>query len=77
MNSLAVFGLGPIEVIVILAIILLIFGANRLPGVGSALGSGLKNFRKALRENEDDEEKKEKKSIAPQNHEEKNEKKDE
>jgi sec-independent protein translocase protein TatA len=39
--------LGPTELIVILVIVLLIFGAGKLPEVGSALGRGIKEFKKA------------------------------
>lgn len=36
------------ELIIILAVILLLFGAGRLPEAGKALGEGIRNFRKAL-----------------------------
>lgn len=42
------FGLGPAELIVILAVGLLIFGPGRLPEIGGALGRGIKDFRRAL-----------------------------
>jgi len=35
------------ELIVILLIVLVVFGANKLPGIGDALGRSIKNFRKA------------------------------
>jgi sec-independent protein translocase protein TatA len=38
---------GPMELIIILVIVLMIFGAGKLPEVGSALGKGLKEFKKA------------------------------
>ncbi|MFZ5647081.1 MAG: Sec-independent protein translocase subunit TatA/TatB [Bacillota bacterium] len=41
------FGIGPWELILILAIALVIFGPGKLPEVGKALGNGLKEFRKA------------------------------
>ena len=44
------FGLGVPELLVLLVIIVLIFGATRLPQIGEGLGKGIKNFRGALRE---------------------------
>jgi len=38
------------ELLVILVIILIIFGAGKLPEIGSALGRGIKNFKKATHE---------------------------
>jgi sec-independent protein translocase protein TatA len=40
-------GLGMPELIVILVIILIIFGAGKLPEIGSGLGKGIRNFKKA------------------------------
>lgn len=53
-------GLGMPELIVILVIILIIFGAGKLPEIGSGIGKGIKNFKKATRDVELDEENKEK-----------------
>ncbi len=36
------------EILLVLAILLLIFGASRLPEAGRALGEGIRNFKKAL-----------------------------
>jgi len=44
------FGIGIPELLIILVIILIIFGAGKLPEIGSALGKGIKNFKKANRE---------------------------
>ena len=44
------FGLGMGEMLVILVIVLIIFGAGRLPELGEGLGKGIKNFRKATSE---------------------------
>ncbi|GAB6065022.1 hypothetical protein JCM9492_01140 [Aquifex pyrophilus] len=41
-------GISMTELIIILAVILLLFGAGRLPEAGKALGEGIRNFRKAL-----------------------------
>jgi sec-independent protein translocase protein TatA len=43
-------GLGIPELIVIVFIIILIFGASRLPEIGRGLGKGIRNFREATRE---------------------------
>lgn len=51
MNTmLAIFGLGGWEVILILAVVLILFGAKRLPELAKGLGSGIKEFKKASRE---------------------------
>lgn len=57
MIPLAVLGLGPGEWALLVLIILLIFGAGKIPQIGHGLGKGLRNFRKAVRgsENEGDE----------------------
>ena len=43
-------GLGIPELIVILFIIILIFGASRLPEIGRGIGKGIRNFKEATRE---------------------------
>lgn len=40
------FRMGPLEIIIILVIVLLIFGVGKLPQVGDALGKGIRAFRK-------------------------------
>jgi len=44
------FGIGMPELIIILIIILIIFGAGKLPEIGSGIGRGIKNFKKATEE---------------------------
>lgn len=44
------FGLGVGEMLLILVFLLLVFGAKRLPELGSALGKGIREFRGSLRE---------------------------
>ena len=46
-------GLGAWELILILLIVLLIFGAGKLPQIGDALGKGIKNFKKSASAKED------------------------
>lgn len=46
------FGLGMPELIVILVIIVIIFGAGKLPEIGAGIGQGIKNFKKATRDAE-------------------------
>lgn len=41
------FGFGMPELIVILVIVMVIFGAGKLPEIGSALGKSIKNFKRA------------------------------
>lgn len=41
----AMFGLGASELLIILGIIVLLFGARRLPEIGSGLGKAIKNFK--------------------------------
>ncbi len=51
------FGLGTQELLIILVLVMIIFGAGKLPQVGGALGKGLRNFKKGINEaNEDIEE---------------------
>jgi sec-independent protein translocase protein TatA len=42
--------LGIPELLIILAIIILIFGANRLPEIGRGIGRGIRNFKDATKE---------------------------
>ena len=44
------FGMGIGELLVILVIVLIIFGAGKLPEIGEGLGRGIRNFRKQMHE---------------------------
>lgn len=47
-------GIGVPELLIILAIALVIFGANKLPGIGDAIGRSIKNFKRASKVDDDD-----------------------
>ncbi len=44
------FGLGMTELLVILAIVVIIFGATKLPQLGKGIGEAIRNFKKASSE---------------------------
>ncbi len=46
-------GLGMPELIVILVIVLIIFGANKLPQIGEGIGKGIRNFKKSIKDKEE------------------------
>ncbi|MBM4145099.1 MAG: twin-arginine translocase TatA/TatE family subunit [Nitrospira sp.] len=47
------FGLGTQELIIILIIIVILFGATRLPQIGSGIGQAIKNFKKGVKESDE------------------------
>jgi len=49
------FGLGTQELLIILVIVLVLFGANRLPDLARSLGSSMKEFKKGMNEVSKDE----------------------
>lgn len=44
------FGLGFPEILLILVILVVIFGANRIPELGRGLGEGIRNFKKSMKD---------------------------
>ena len=64
-HSLAIFGLGGPELMIILVIILLLFGGAKLPALAKGLGQSIKEFKQAAKHGNEDE-KEEKKPDASQ-----------
>ena len=56
---------GPTELILIILIIVIIFGARKLPELGKSLGEGIKNFRKSITSGEKENESPQEKSEPP------------
>jgi sec-independent protein translocase protein TatA len=50
------FGLGPLELVVILLVLVMIFGATRLADLGGSLGKGIREFKRNVKDGEEEEE---------------------
>ena len=59
------FGIGPLELIIVLVIVLVIFGPKRLPGLGRSLGTGMREFKDSI-SGKDGSEQEPEKSADPQ-----------
>jgi sec-independent protein translocase protein TatA len=46
------FGLGVPELLIILVIVIAVFGAGRIAGIGGALGGSIREFKKAVKEDD-------------------------
>ncbi len=44
------FGLGLPELLILLVIVVLLFGAGKLPQIGAGLGEGIRNFKKSMKD---------------------------
>jgi sec-independent protein translocase protein TatA len=51
------FGIGLQELIIILVIVVLLFGATRLPQIGAGIGEGIRNFKKSMRDEKEEDKK--------------------
>ena len=52
-NLLALGGLSPMELIIIVAVIVLLFGSSKIPQLMRGVGSGINEFKKGLKEGQD------------------------
>lgn len=57
MNHTLLFSPGPVEIIVIVLIVLLLFGGRKIPELMRGLGKGMKEFKNAQREDAEDDKK--------------------
>lgn len=48
-------GIGPLELIIVLVIVMMIFGVGKLPQVGQTMGKAMREFRKSQNEDEEPE----------------------
>ena len=53
--NILLFALGPMEIILIIAVIVLLFGGRKIPELMKGLGQGMKEFKKASKANEEEE----------------------
>lgn len=63
-NLLLLWAPGGWELIIILVIVLILFGANRLPQLAKGMGESIRNFKQGMSEAEAEEEKKDKAKTA-------------
>ena len=59
------FGLGVGEIVLILVILVVLFGASRIPELGKGIGEGIRNFKKGMRDGVDEPEQLEEKKSQP------------
>ena len=61
--------IGPLELIIVLVIVLVIFGPKRLPGLGRSLGSGMREFKDSVTGKDEKEEQREQLEADARSHE--------
>jgi sec-independent protein translocase protein TatA len=61
------FGLGTQELMVVLVIVVILFGASKLPQIGSGMGQAIRNFKKSVAEADAEEKQQKKDVIAKEN----------
>ena len=61
------FGMGTQELLIILVLVMIIFGAGKLPQVGKSLGQGLRNFKDGMKDAEKGDQDQEKDQLDTQN----------
>ncbi len=66
------FGLGTQELLIILVLVVIVFGAGKLPQVGGALGKSIRNFKKGVNEAGEDVEEGQVEEIPSENGDKKN-----
>ncbi len=62
------FNVGPMEMVAILGVVLLVFGAKRLPEIGSSMGKGIREFKKSIREMKDSIDETDDGAVPPSRH---------
>lgn len=59
------FGIGLPELAILLVIVLIVFGAGKLPAIGAGVGKSIRNFKTAVTDSDNNSEEKESQQIAP------------
>ena len=63
-NSVFLGIVGPWQIVLIVAVVLLLFGGRKIPELMRGLGGGVKEFKKAMREEDDDKTKDDSKKLS-------------
>jgi sec-independent protein translocase protein TatA len=52
--NICLFGLGPGELLLVFLVLVLLFGARKIPEIAQGMGKGIREFKKAMRDTEDE-----------------------